>query len=424
MELLEQILSNQNMNQAYKRVYRNKGTSGVDGISVEELKEYLREHKEELRSQIRQRKYKPQPTLRVEIPKENGKMRQLGIPTVVDRVVQQAINQILSPMFEKQFSDYSYGFRPKRSCEMAIIQALEYLNDGYDWIVDIDLERFFDTVHQDKLMRIISYTVKDGDVISLIRKYLVSGVMENGKYVETPVGTPQGGNLSPLLSNILLNELDKELEARELRFVRYADDSLIFVKSEKAATRVLNSMTHFIEKKLGLKVNGEKSRITRPNSTKFLGFGFYFDTNTKKYQSRPHKDSIKKFQRTLRKLTKRNWSVSLDERIRKLNQVIRGWVNYFRIAKMKGKLAEIDQKLRSRLRVIIWKQWKNNGKRIRSLVQLGIPEEEAKGLTYCRKGYRYIGLSKVVHRALSNKLLEQRGIPSALGHYLKVYTAI
>ncbi|MCB5950947.1 group II intron reverse transcriptase/maturase [Enterococcus sp. BWT-B8] len=424
MELLEQILSNQNMNQAYKRVYRNKGASGVDGITVEELKEYLREHKEELRSQIRQRKYKPQPTLRVEIPKENGKMRQLGIPTVVDRVVQQAINQILGPMFEKQFSEYSYGFRPKRSCEMAIIQAIEYLNDGYDWVVDIDLERFFDTVHQDKLMRIISYTVKDGDVISLIRKYLVNGVMEDGKYVETPVGTPQGGNLSPLLSNILLNELDKELEARGLRFVRYADDSLIFVKSEKAATRVLNSMTHFIEKKLGLKVNAEKSRISRPNRTKFLGFGFYFDTNTKKYQSRPHKDSIKKLQRKLRKLTKRNWSVSLDERITKLNQVIRGWVNYFRIAKMKGKLVEIDQKLCSRLRVIIWKQWKNNGKRIRSLVQLGIPEEEAKGLTYCRKGYRYIGLSKVVQRALSNKRLEQRGIPSALGHYLKVHTEI
>lgn len=424
MELLEQILSNQNMNQAYKRVYRNKGASGVDDISVEELKEYLREHKEELRSEIRQRKYKPQPTLRVEIPKDNGKMRQLGIPTVVDRVIQQEINQILSPMFEKQFSEYSYGFRPKRSCEMAIIQALSYMNTGYDWLVDIDLERFFDTVHHDKLMRIISHTVKDGDVISLIRKYLMSGVMKNGKYADTPVGTPQGGNLSPLLSNIMLTELDKELEARGLRFVRYADDSLIFVKSEKAAIRVLNSVTHFIEKKLGLKVNAEKSRISRPGSTKFLGFGFYLDTNTRKYQSKPHKDSIQKFQRKLRKLTKRNWSVSLDERITKLNQVIRGWVNYFRIGNMKSKLAEIDRKLRSRIRVIIWKQWKNSTKRIRSLVQLGIPEEEAKGLTYCRKGYRYIGLSKVIQRALSNKRLEQRGIPTALGHYLKVHTVI
>lgn len=196
VELLEEILSNQNMNQAYKRVYRNKGASGVDGVSVEELKEYLKEQKDELRAQIRKRKYQPSPALRVEIPKENGKMRKLGIPTVVDRVVQQAISQKLNPIFEKQFSEYSYGFRPRRSCEMAIIQALEYINDGYEWLVDIDLERFFDTVHHDKLMRIISHTIKDGDVISLIRKYLVSGVMVHGKYEDTPVGTPQGGNLS------------------------------------------------------------------------------------------------------------------------------------------------------------------------------------------------------------------------------------
>lgn len=424
MELLEQILSNQNMNQAYRRVYHNKGTSGVDGITVEELKSYLREHKEELRSQIRQRKYKPQPALRVEIPKGNGKMRQLGIPTVVDRVIQQSISQILTPLFDKQFSDYSYGFRPNRSGEMAIIQALDYMNNGYDWLVDIDLERFFDTVHHDKLMRIISHTIEDGDVISLIRKYLVSGVMKNGNYEDTPIGTPQGGNLSPLLSNIMLNELDRELESRSLHFVRYADDSLIFVKSEKSAQRVLQSVTMFIEKRLGLIVNGEKSKISRPNRTKFLGFGFYFDSHTKNYQARPHKDSIQKFQRKLRQLTKRNRSISLDERIRKLKQVIYGWVNYFRKAKMKGKLKEIDAKLRSRIRVIIWKQWKNSGKRIRSLVQLGIPEEEAKGLTHCRKGYRFIGLSKVIHRALSTKRLKQRGIPFALDYYLKVHTAI
>lgn len=292
VELLEEILGNQNMNEAYKRVYRNKGASGVDGVTVQELKEYLREHKDELRTQIRQRKYKPTPALRVEIPKENGKMRKLGIPTVVDRVMQQAISQKLSPIFEKQFSEYSYGFRPGRSCEMAVIQALEYLNNGYEWIVDIDLERFFDTVHHDKLMRIISHTIKDGDVISLIRKYLVSGVMVKGKYEDTPVGTPQGGNLSPLLSNIMLNELDKELEARGLRFVRYADDSLIFVKSEKAANRVLISITKFIEKKLGLIVNVEKSRISRPSKTKFLGFGFYYDANKRKFQPRPHGTSI------------------------------------------------------------------------------------------------------------------------------------
>ncbi|MGX5576563.1 group II intron reverse transcriptase/maturase [Bacillus toyonensis] len=250
MELLETILSNQNMNEAYLRVYKNKGASGIDGVTVDELKRYLKENKDELRQRIRTRKYQPQAALRVEIPKENGKMRKLGIQTVVDRVVQQAIHQILSPIFEKQFSEFSYGFRPKRSCEIAIIKSLEFLNDGYDWIVDIDLERFFDTVHHDKLMRIISNTISDGDVISLIRKYLVSGVMVNGKYEETSVGTPKGGNLSPLLSNIMLNELDKELGSRELQFVRYADDALIFVKSEKAASRVMQSIVRFIEKKL------------------------------------------------------------------------------------------------------------------------------------------------------------------------------
>lgn len=424
MELLEQILSNHNMNKAYLRVYRNKGTSGIDGITVDELKEYLKENKDELRQSIRTRKYRPQAALRVEIPKENGKMRKLGIPTVVDRVVQQAIHQVLSPIFEEQFSEYSYGFRPKRSCEMAIIQSLEFLNDGYDWVVDIDLERFFDTVNHDKLMRIISNTIDDGDVISLIRKYLVSGVMVKGSYEETPVGTPQGGNLSPLLSNIMLNELDKELEHRELRFVRYADDALIFVKSGKSAERVMKTIVRFIEEKLGLIVNAEKSRISRPKDLKFLGFGYYYDSRNRRYQVKPHLESVKKFQRKLRLLTKRNWSIPMDYRILKLKQVVTGWVNYFRIANMKKAMTRIDEKLRSRIRVIIWKQWKIPRKQIKSLVQLGIPEEEAKGLTYCRKGYRYIGQSKVVHRALSNQRLKQRGIPSALERYLKVHAAI
>jgi RNA-directed DNA polymerase len=424
MDLLEQILSNQNMNDAYFRVYRNKGASGVDGITVDELKDYLKEHKGELRQRIRTRKYQPQAALRVEIPKENGKMRKLGIPTVVDRVVQQAIHQVLSPIFEKQFSEFSFGFRPKRSCEMAIIKSLEFLNDGYDWVVDIDLERFFDTVNHDKLMRIIANTIDDGDVISLIRKYLVSGVMVKGTYEETPIGTPQGGNLSPLLSNIMLNELDKELEGRGLHFVRYADDALIFVKSGKAAERVMKTIVRFIEEKLGLIVNAEKSRIARPKDLKFLGFGYYYDSRNKRYQVRPHPVSVQKFQRKLRHLTKRNWSISLDYRIVKLKQVIVGWVNYFRIANMKTAMTRIDEKLRSRIRVIIWKQWKIPRKQIKSLIQLGIPEEEAKGLTYCRKGYRFIGQSKVVHRALSIKRLKQRGIPSALDRYLKVHNVI
>ncbi|WP_394583809.1 group II intron reverse transcriptase/maturase [Cytobacillus firmus] len=424
MKLLEQIISNQNMNEAYLRVYRNKGASGIDGVTVDELKQYLKENKDELRQRIRTRKYQPQAALRVEIPKENGKMRKLGIPTVVDRVVQQAIHQVLSPIFEEQFSEFSYGFRPKRSCEMAIIKSLEFMNDGDDWVIDIDLERFFDTVHHDKLMRIIANTIDDGDVISLIRKYLVSGVMVKGKYEETPVGTPQGGPLSPLLSNIMLNELDKELEKRGLRVVRYADDCLIFVKSEKAANRVMKSVVRYIEDKLGLIVNAEKSKISRPKELKFLGFAYYFDVNNQRYQVKPHLSSIQKFQRKLRQLTKRNWSIPLELRIVKLKQVIFGWINYFRITNMKKAIKRIDMKLRSRITVIIWKQWKVPKKQIKSLIQLGIPEEEAKGLTYCRKGYRFIGLSKVVQRAISNKRLKQRGLPSAFEHYLKVHTVI
>ncbi|AHA73071.1 reverse transcriptase/maturase [Bacillus thuringiensis YBT-1518] len=312
----------------------------------------------------------------------------------------------------------------KEVVKWQFVKSLEFLNAGYEWIVDIDLERFFDTVHHDKLMRIISNTISDGDVISLIRKYLVSGVMVNGKYEETSVGTPQGGNLSPLLSNIMLNELDKELESRELQFVRYADDALIFVKSEKAASRVMKSIVRFIEKNLGLIVNTEKSKISRPEDLKFLGFGYYYNSKDERYQTKPHPISVQKLQRKLRQLTKRNWSVPLDYRILKLKQVIFGWVNYFRITNMKGVMKQVDKKLRSRIRVIIWKQWKIPKKQIKSLVQLGIPEEEAKGLTYCRKGYRYIGLSKVVQRAMSNQRLKKRGVPSSLERYLKVRTAI
>lgn len=294
---------------------------------------------------------------RVKIPKENGKMRNLGIPTVVDRVIQQAIVQMLSPIYEEQFSESSYGFRPKRSYEMAIIRSLELMNDGYDWIVDLDLEKFFDTVNQDKLIGVIMKTVKDGEVVSLIRKFLVSGVMDNGHYQPTKIGTPQGDNLSPLLSNIMLNELDKELEARCLKLVRYADDCMIFVKSEKAANRVLTSITTYIEKKLGLKVNAEKSKVSKPTVIIFLGYGFWVAKGGK-YKPKPHLKSIQKLKRKLKELTCRGWSISLDNRIQKLNYVVRGWVNYFRIANMKKVLEIIDERLRTRIRVVIWKHWK------------------------------------------------------------------
>jgi len=423
VELLEKILSRDNLNEAYKRVYANKGASGVDCVSVEELHEHLRVHKAELLESIRTRRYKPQPVRRVEIPKDNGKVRQLGIPTVVDRVIQQAIAQVLTPIYEKQFSDSSYGFRPNRSCEMAVIRSLELLNDGYDWVVDIDLERFFDTVHHDRLMNILHRTIKDGDVLSLIRKFLVSGVMVGNTYEETIVGTPQGGNLSPLLSNVMLNELDKELEARGLHFVRYADDCNIFVSSRKAAERVMKSITDFIERKLGLKVNATKSQIGRPGKIKFLGFGYFVDNN-KKWQAKPHKSSIQKLKRKLKALTSRKWSISLEERLRKLKQQIVGWVNYFRIAKMKTVLLQIDEKLRKRIRVVIWKQWKKIRKRYNSLRKLGASHRNAYVTANCRKGYQYVCNTATIHATITNKRLEDRGLTSLSNLYAKVHLAV
>ena len=420
MELLEEILTKENLNKAYKKVYQNKGTAGVDDITVDEIAEYIKENKDRIRDKIRKRRYKPQPVKRVQIPKENGKKRNLGIPTVMDRIIQQAIIQVISPIFEEQFSDNSYGFRPKRSAEQAVIKALEYLNDGYEWIVDIDLEKFFDTVNQDRLITIIGRTIKDGDVVSLIRKYLSAGVMENGEVKPTKVGTPQGGNLSPLLSNIMLNELDKELEVRGLNFVRYADDCIILVRSEKAANRVLASITKYIEKKLGLKVNAEKSKVTRPTQTKYLGFSFWA-TKGGKWKPKPHIKSYQKLIRKLKQLTKRKWSISLDERIKKINYLIRGWVNYFRIANMKGKITEIDEHLRTRLRVIIWKQWKIPKRRIKALMQLGVEAQLAKTISYTRKGYQLICKTDWIKFAINNERLRKRGLVFLLDQYKKVH---
>lgn len=421
MELLEEVLDDKNLIEAYKQVYKNKGASGVDGITVDELGYYMYKYKEEIKEQIRNRKYKPSPVRRVYIPKENGDKRGLGIPTVVDRLIQQAIVQILSPIYEQQFSETSYGFRPNRSCEMAIIKLLEYFNDGYTWIVDIDLQKFFDTVCHDKLISIIMRTIHDGELVSLIRKYLVSGVMENGVVSSTKVGTPQGGNLSPLLSNIMLNELDKELEKRGLRFTRYADDCIIVVQSEKAANRVMESITRFIEKKLGLKVNVEKSKVARPNEIKYLGYGFYY-TKTGIIKPKPHLKSIQKFKRKLKQLTKRNWSISLTNRIVKLNQVIRGWINYFRIADMKIYMQSITSHLNRRIRCIIWKQWKRSNKRIESLIKLGCNKEQAKALAYSRKSYWNSSL--YISIFITNKRLRQKGLIMPIDHYLKVHIVI
>ena len=420
MELLEEILNPNNMNKAYKKVIANKGVAGVDGITVEEEFDYLKENGDRIKNQIRKRRYKPQPVKRVQIPKENGKMRNLGIPTVTDRIIQQAIFQVISPIFEKQFNDNSFGFRPGKSCEQAVIKALEYLNDGYEWIVDIDLEKFFDTVNQDKLITIIGKTITDGDVVSLIRKYLSAGVMEKGIVKPTYVGTPQGGNLSPLLSNIMLNELDKELEARGLNFVRYADDCIILVKSEKAANRVLTSITKFIEKKLGLKVNAEKSKVTRPTKTKYLGFSFWKSPKGQ-WKPKPHLKSYQKLIRKLKQLTDRSWSISLDSRIKKINYVVRGWVNYFRIANMRQRIIDIDQHLRTRIRVIIWKQWKETLRRYKALRQLGLTHELAFNCANTRKGYYQICKTTYIQFAINKERLRKRGLVFLLDQYEKVH---
>ena len=424
-DIITKILERDNLNLAFKNVKANKGASGIDELSIEETEKFIKEHKNQIVWQLYNRKYQPQPVRRVEIPKANGGVRKLGIPTVLDRVIQQAMVQVLSPIFEPYFSEYSYGFRPNRCCQRAIIKALEYFNDGYDWIVDIDLEKFFDNVPHDRLLRMVSDVVKDGNVVSLVNKFLKAGVMIQGNYEDTVIGTPQGGPLSPLLSNVMLNKLDKELEARNLHFTRYADDTIILVKSEKAANRVMESITHFIEKKLGLKVNMTKTKICKPNDLKYLGFGFYKDIKNNTYNCVPHIDSKMKFQRKLKSLTKRSESISLDTRFERLNWLIRGWVNYFKISKMKTFLAKIDSNLRTRIRMIIWKMWKLPKTREDNLVKCGFDRGEARGLANCRKGYMFVAHSKVLQNAITklalskpNKKKGRRGLVFALDYYL------
>lgn len=418
-ELLEKILEKKNMNEAYKKVCANKGAGGVDGMELEELDGFIRKNWNSIREQIRGRSYKPQPVRRVEIPKPNGSKRKLGIPTVMDRVIRQGIAQIISPMCEPLFSDHSYGFRPNRSCEMAIKDMLMFLNEGYEWIVDIDLEKFFDNVPQDKLMSLVPNIINDGDTESLIRKYLKAGVMVQGRYEKTEQGTPQGGNLSPLLSNIMLNELDKELERRGLGFVRYADDCVIAVRSEASAKRVMYSITDWIERKLGLKVNADKTHITRPMNLKYLGFGFWKDSKTKEWKCRPHKDSVQKFKRTLKKVTERRKSMAFAERVKQLNRVIRGWINYFAIGRMKTAMTDIDAHLRTRLRVIIWKQWKVPKKRQWGLQKLGIGKDLARQTSYMGDHYQWIVTKTCVVRAISKEKLKQAGLVSCYDYYME-----
>ena len=414
--LLEEILQNDNLNKAYKKVKSNKGSGGVDGMDVEELLTYLQKHGRRLNQQILDGKYRPNPVRRVEIPKEEkGKFRRLGIPTVVDRVYQQAIAQVLSPIFEKQFSKNSFGFRPKRGAHNALKQCQENANDGYVFVVDMDLEKFFDNVCQSKLIEVLSRTIKDGRVISLIHKYMNAGVVSNGLFEKTDIGVPQGGPLSPLLSNIMLNELDKELERRGHRFVRYADDLMIFCKSKKSAERTLNNILPYIEEKLFLKVNREKTCVAHISKVKYLGYTFY---NHKGIRFRVHSKSVEKMKNKLRELTDRNNAWSNEYRIQKLQQFIRGWVNYFKLADMKKLMEETDEWLRHRIRAIYWKQWKKVRTRLRKLRSLNLPKSVVVELANCRKGTWRSALA--LNQALTNKVIASLGYMSLTGYYLQI----
>jgi RNA-directed DNA polymerase len=417
MKLIEEILEKSNVRAAVNRVVSNKGAAGIDGMEVAALRDYMNTNWESIKESILLRKYKPAPVRRVEIPKGGGGVRQLGIPTVLDRVLQQSIAQVLTPVFEAEFQEHSYGFRPGRSCEQAVLQLLSYLNDGYEWIVDIDLEKFFANVPRDKLMSYVGRVIHDPDTESLIRKYLKSGVMDNGLHEATEVGTPHGGNLSPLLSNIMLNELDKELVRRGHRYVRYADDCVIAVGSEASAKRVMASIVQWIERTLGLKVNATKSRVCRPTKLKYLGFGFYKSPKTGQWTARPHESSIAEFTRELKRLCKRSWSIPMDVRIRLLNSTIRGWINYFSIGAMKVKMEKIDAHLRAMLRKVIWKQWKTPGKRAWGLRKLGINDDLAKLTSYCGDRYEWVVRRTCVVRAISKDVLTRRGLVSCLDYY-------
>ena len=372
--LLEQILRPSNLNCAYKRVRSNKGSGGIDKMEVESLQDYLVNNKEQLIQSILDGKYRPNPVRRVEIPKEKG-VRKLGIPTVVDRVIQQAIAQVLSPIYEKQFSANSYGFRPGRNAHQALNKCRDYITNGYKYAVDMDLEKFFDTVNQSKLIEVLSRTVKDGRVISLIHKYLNAGVVAGNKFEETDMGVPQGGPLSPLLSNIMLNELDKELEKRGHRYVRYCDDLVILCRSKRSAERTLANIVPYIENKLFLKVNREKTIVAYIREIKFLGYSFYVHKGEGRL--RVHPKSIVKMKERIRMLTSRSNGWGYARRKEALRQFITGWVNYFKLADMKMLLISIDEWYRRRLRMVIWKQWKRIRTRGRNLMKLGIVKYKA-----------------------------------------------
>lgn len=417
--LLEQILSPANLNQAYKKVRSNKGSAGVDKMDVESLQDYLITNKELLIQSILDGKYRPNPVRRVHIPKADSKnKRSLGIPSVVDRVIQQATAQVLSPTFEKQFSPQSYGFRPKRSAHKAVKQCQAYITAGYKYAVDMDLEKFFDTVSQSKLIEVLSRTIKDGRVVSLIHKYLRAGVMERGRLKSSKRGVPQGGPLSPLLSNIILNELDQELHRRGHRFVRYADDLVILCKSKRSAQRSLRNIIPFIENKLFLKVNQEKTAVGYISRIKFLGYGFY--KRKEGCRLRAHPSSITRMRKRIKELTSRSNGWGNEHRKQELRQYIRGWVNYFKLADMKTLMPRIDEWYRRRLRMIIWKQWKRIRTRFSNLLKLGLSKSKVREFANTRKGYWHIASSPILNRTITTERLAKAGYTFFTDCYRKV----
>ena len=416
--LLDLILRKDNLNKAYKRVKANKGKGGIDGMQVDELLPYLRENQETLIQEIKGGKYKPNPVRRVEIPKETkGEFRKLGVPTVVDRVIQQAITQELTPIYEEQFSENNFGFRPKRGQHDALKQCQKNVNEGYVYVVDMDLEKFFDTVCQSKLIEVLSRTIKDGRVISLIHKYLNAGAMANGMFERTETGMPQGGPLSPLLSNLMLNELDKELERRGHRFVRYADDCMIFCKSKKSAERTLNNIVPFIEGKLFLKVIRKKTKVGHISKVKYLGYSFYRYKG--KCRFRVHPKSVEKMKNKIRELTDRNNGMGNAKREEKYQDYVRGWVEYFKLADMKGLLKKTDEWARRRIRAVYWKQWKKIKTKYKMLKALGLEQWKAKELACSRKGYWR--MAQVLNSIITNKIIAKLGYTSMLDYYLVVY---
>ena len=418
VDLLEAMLTRENLVRAWKRVKANKGAAGIDGRTIAETWEWLKSDGWSItREQLRSGTYQPQPTRSAEIPKPSGGVRELSIPTVLDRLIQQAMLQVLTPLFDPQFSDFSYGFRPKRSAHQAIRQAKKYIEEGCSWVVDIDLENFFDRVNHDKLMTRVARRVSDSRMLRLIRSYLESGVMRSGVKVRRDDGTPQGGPLSPLLANIMLDDLDRLLQRRGHRFVRYADDCNVYVRSRRAGERVKGAITRFVTRELKLKVNEAKSAVDRPGKRRLLGYSFY---NGSKLRIAPK--SLERLKRKVRELTRRNWSISLDERLRQLSRFLRGWMNYFALAETPKRLRELDGWIRRRVRLCVWKTWKRVRTRIRKLRSFGIREDVVRMTANCRRGHWYIAGGSTLSAALPAEWLRAQGLTSLYDRWLQLET--